>query len=112
MGENARMEWQAYQEREKAERGDEPQAVERETQRLQEMGLAGAGTSGSAPPAPPEVDTPEEETAETGTPTDRERAEARAAELGLEVRAYGDAGDWRVYDPKTGRQVAKSTVLG
>jgi hypothetical protein len=68
-------------------------------------------TSTSGPAAGEVIDTPEEEAAETGTQTERQQAEARAAELGLEVRDAGSAGDWRVYDPKTGRQVAKSTVL-
>jgi hypothetical protein len=57
-----------------------------------------------------EVDTPEEEEAETGEPTEREQAETKAAARGLEVRDYGTAGDWRVYDPATGRQVAKSRL--
>lgn len=68
-------------------------------------------TSTTGPAAGEVIDTPEEAAAETGTQTERQQAEARAAELGLEIRDAGSAGDWRVYDPKTGRQVAKSTVL-
>lgn len=140
-GEMARHAWQQYQEREEREHGpgtsrggDEPQAVAREAQRLQEMGQV-ARERGSTPTDPKTPMTPggsviapgaggpeatktpldepvEDEAAETGSGTERERAEKRAGELGLEVRDYGTAGDWRVYDPATGRQVAKSTVLG
>lgn len=56
------------------------------------------------------VDTPEEARAETGTLTEREQAERKASLRDLEIRSYGTAGDWRVFDPKTGRQVAKRAL--
>jgi hypothetical protein len=59
---------------------------------------------------PDVVDTPEEARAETGTPTEREQAEQKASLRDLEIRSYGTAGDWRVFDPKTGRQVAKRAL--
>ena len=127
VGEQARLAWNAYQ----AEhpQGDDPAAIAKERQRLTEMGQtppedaealaqqsptgpevstpstqaaqASTPAPGSAG-APEEVDTPEEEEAETGAQTEREEAEAKAAERGLEIRDFGTSGDWRVYDPKTG----------
>lgn len=110
VGEQARLAWNAYQA--DNPEGDDPAAVARERQRLAEMGMAppeeatGTGTG----TATAEIDTPEEEAAETGTQTERQAAEAKAAERGLEIRDFGTAGDWRVYDPATGRQVAKSRL--
>jgi hypothetical protein len=132
VGENARMAWEAYQREEQGQDGDEPQGVMKEQVRLQEMGQP-------APPAPPrtgdpEVDRgsyptgplggtlPDSETdeveegdaqgaaAETGGEDERKQAEAKAKDRGLEIRDYGTTGEWRVYDPSTGRQVAKSRL--
>ena len=129
VGKAYRTEWERYQNEERQARGDEPNAVARERTRLEERGEV---PPADVPPGPDdpggakdmaaaeaEVDDDEDDEddeleapeAETGSQTEREKAEASAKRLGLEVRDYGTAGDWRVYDPATGRQVAKSTVL-
>lgn len=119
VGENARMAWKAYQD-EHPDR-ENPTTIARERTRLADMGqlppeegvAAEAAVKGEPAPEPPaaagagagdiEVDAP-------GTGDDRAQAEAKAAKLGLEIRDYGTAGEWRVYDPATGRMVAKSRL--
>lgn len=138
-GEMARVAWQRYQD-EHRDRGDEPNAVMREQTRLQEMGapvgenygpvhdtddaVRAEQHSAARQAMSPEqaVKTPigqervehvpgqDQGNGESGSAQDRADAEAKAKKLSLEIRDYGAAGEWRVYDPATGRQVAKSRL--
>jgi len=45
-----------------------------------------------------------------GDTGDRAVAEKKALERGLEIRDFGTAGDWRVYDPKTGKMASKQRL--
>jgi len=60
--------------------------------------------------AQPERDRQMDEDAETGDKAERAAAEKKAKAKGLEIRDFGTAGDWRVYDPKSGRQVARDKL--
>lgn len=140
VGESARLAWNAYQEREgAAPGGEDASAVARERTRLSEMGQAppeDAQAVKAQAAVGPRVTTPTTEAVEAGThgpgasgagegasgmpgasgasdagsSYSRADADQRAAQRGLEVRDYGTSGDWRVYDPATGRQVAKSKL--
>lgn len=118
VGEQARLAWQAYQDdRPKAE---EAHAVERERVRLQEMGQIPTEPAEAVEEDLDEEDEDEDEEeaeatdadAATDPASDPERAlaERQAAVLHLQIRDFGTAGDWRLYDPATGRQVAKSVL--
>lgn len=125
MGEQARMAWQEHQ------RGqpqvDDAASIARERQRLTELGQAppeDADALREQAPIGQEVETEATRAAEASAgpagegalveggeeKEARAEAERKASERGLEIRDYGTSGDWRVYDPKTGRQVAKSLL--
>jgi len=108
VGEQARLAWESY----KANNPDveDPAAIERERQRLAELGQTPPEDEASAPEAST-ADAEAMDAATTSTsPMSRAEAEQRAGALGLEVRDFGTAGDWRLYDKATGRQVAKSRL--
>jgi hypothetical protein len=118
VGEAVRMAWIAYQASQAAAGQGEPVTVPPSLMTAAQPHPEAEGGEPdppevvrAAPEAPIDqgVDT-EEEDDETGTESDRQAAERKAAERGLEVRDFGTAGDWRVYDPNTGRQVAKSAL--
>ena len=69
-----------------------------------QSGAVAAGTAEGAGMAE------EDEAAETGAKAERADAEKKAKKLGLEVRDFGTSGDWRLYDPETGRQVSKARL--
>lgn len=89
---------------------DEEDTLDAEPAQGDDTDDAAADADDETDPAADVVDTPEEARAETGAPTEREQAEQKASLRDLEIRSYGTAGDWRVFDPKTGRQVAKRAL--
>ena len=117
-GEQARVQWQQYQESQQRTASPDPSSVRDELERLWHAPTA-------APAGPPVVEGEDEGEDEDDEPDevsdveivadddapDPERAEAerKAAALGLEVRDWGEDA-WRVYDPKTGKLVAKSRL--
>jgi hypothetical protein len=139
-GEMARVAWARYQEEQRDDRGDEPAAVMKEQTRLQEMGAPvgenygpvhdqGDVVRAEQHSAVRQAMSPEQAVKtpigqehvpgqadqgsgqnETGSAQDRADAEKKAKKLNLEIRDYGAAGEWRVYDPATGRQVARSRL--
>jgi hypothetical protein len=101
IGENARLAWQDYL----REHPEEDVAREEETTRQAEMGQTASTVTVTAAGA-------EESASGEASALCRAEAERRASAMGLEVRDFGTAGDWRLYDPATGRQVAKSKLAG
>lgn len=126
-GEQARMAWQRYQEEQGQEKGDEPAAIAKERQRLTELGQIppedAEALKAQAPVGAP-IETDATRAAEAGAGeagegalaeageanAERAEAERKASERGLEIRDYGTNGEWRVYDPATGRMVSRSLL--
>jgi hypothetical protein len=130
VGEAARQAWQQYleqrqreealgrsptseevpEERERlARRGGLPQAVAAEARAgRQAAGIQEATEAAVAEAEEGEAD--EGEADEGDVEDERAEAERLAAERGLEIRDYGTAGEWRVYDPRTGRMVSRSAL--
>jgi hypothetical protein len=125
VGEAARQAWQQYleqrqreealgraptseevpEERERlARRGGLPQAVAAEAR----AGRQAAGIQEATEAAVAEAEADEGDV--EGEEDERAEAERLAAERGLEIRDYGTAGEWRVYDPRTGRMVSRSAL--
>lgn len=104
-GEMARLAWDEYRKTQgeavaSAPTAPSPATTEEAPQDPEQEAYVPMGASTSAAPAE----------GDTGAPSERQEAEAKAAERGLEIRDYGTAGEWRVYDTATGKQVAKSRL--
>jgi hypothetical protein len=130
-GEAARQAWNQYQEDQERTTQPTGQAVIEERERLVEEGTippepeaeeadeeAEEGEEGEEEGEAGEMGEAEAEMAgavreehpEASGPSDRAEAERKAAERGYTIRDWGTSGDWRVIDPKTGRQVARSAL--
>lgn len=115
-GEAARVQWQQYQEaRQRATVVSGP--IAEEYQRLAEAGEIPPSSATAAPETEEEGEEGEDEEDEEGQEDDEEDmaralAQQKAEALGYEIRDWGSQGEWRVYDPKTGRLVSKAVLEG
>src|SRR5215467_1781589 len=108
-GEAARVQWQQYQEaRQRATVVSGP--IAEEYQRLAEAGEIPPSSATAAPETDEEGEDEEDEEGQEDDEEDMVRALAqqKAEALGYEIRDWGSQGEWRVYDPKTGRLVSKA----
>jgi len=112
-GEAARVQWQQYQEaRQRATVVSGP--IAEEYQRLAEAGEIPPSSATAAPETDEEGEDEEDEEGQEDDEEDMVRALAqqKAEALGYEIRDWGSQGEWRVYDPKTGRLVSKAVLEG